>query len=425
MQWRMGPFRIDVDNACLWQGDKRLTLRPKPFALLMYLVEHAGDLVTKDDLLTTIWPDTAVVDSVLKVSMSELRKVLGETAKKPRFIATVHRRGYRLIAPVEMLEPEGLEGLQGSGSSPSQALKIASSLPGMLVDRDEELTLLHQWLQAAQTGQRQVIFVAGEPGIGKTALVDAFVHPFTQSQEIDVSRGQCIDQYGAGEAYLPLLEALGILLRGSDGEDMAAHLKQQAPSWLLQLPAFVSEAEFDLLQRRASGSTRERMLRELAEFIETLTAERTLVLVLEDLHWSDVSTLDWLAYVARRRQPARLLIVGTYRPVDAVVHGHPVRTVSQDLMLRGDSTELVLDYLSEAGVAAYLSQRLESVSIPPAFSQSLCQRTNGNPLFLRMIVDDLDLQSMLQAGAQGKARWANLSADTLETPQGVQHLIAQ
>ena len=78
-------------------------------------------------------------------------------------------------------------------------------------------------------------------------------------------------------------------------------LRQQAPNWLLQMPALLSAADYDALQRRSGSTTRERMLRELAEAIETLTAEHPLVLVLEDLHWSDSATLDWLAFVAHRR----------------------------------------------------------------------------------------------------------------------------
>ena len=104
MQWRIGPFRMDMDNACLWRDETRLVLRPKAFELLAYLVERAGDLVTKDELLTAIWPETVVSENVLTVSMSELRKTLGETAREPQFIATVHRRGYRFIAPVTPVE---------------------------------------------------------------------------------------------------------------------------------------------------------------------------------------------------------------------------------------------------------------------------------------------------------------------------------
>ena len=125
----------------------------------------------------------------------------------------------------------------------------------------------------------------------------------------------------------------------------------------MQLPALMSTTEFEALQRRVSGTTRERMLRELAEAVEVLTAERPLLLVLEDLHWSDGSTLEWLAYVARRLDWARLLVLGTYRPVDAIVRAHPVRPVMQELQRHGRGVELVLPYLPETGVAAYLARR--------------------------------------------------------------------
>ena len=104
MQWHFGPFRLDRANAGLWRAEQPVTLRPKTFEVLVYLVTHAGQLVTKEALLDAIWPETAVGEGVLKTSMNELRKALGETAKAPQWIATVHRRGYRFVAPVTMAE---------------------------------------------------------------------------------------------------------------------------------------------------------------------------------------------------------------------------------------------------------------------------------------------------------------------------------
>ena len=104
MQWRFGPFRLDLDHGCLWHGDARVVLRPKTFDLLAYLVEHAGELISKEELFTAIWPGTVVAESALTVSVSELRKALGETAGAPQYIATVHRRGYRFIALVTPIE---------------------------------------------------------------------------------------------------------------------------------------------------------------------------------------------------------------------------------------------------------------------------------------------------------------------------------
>jgi DNA-binding winged helix-turn-helix (wHTH) protein len=80
-QWIFGPFRLDPRNACLWRGVEIVPLPPTAFALLHYLVTHAGQLVTKDELFAAIWAETVVSEAVLKVRMGEVRKALGETAR--------------------------------------------------------------------------------------------------------------------------------------------------------------------------------------------------------------------------------------------------------------------------------------------------------------------------------------------------------
>ena len=138
-----------------------------------------------------------------------------------------------------------------------------------------------------------------------------FVASLRAKNNVLVGRGQCIEHYGPGEAYLPVLEALGRRCRAPGGKRLIALLHQHAPTWLVQMPALLSLTELEALQRRTQGTTRERMLRELAEAMEALTTEQPLVLWLEDLHWCDVSTLDWLAFVARRWEHTRLLVIGT------------------------------------------------------------------------------------------------------------------
>jgi len=99
-QWIFGPFRLDADLACLWCEGQAVVLTPKIFAVLHYLVTHPNRLVTKDELLDAVWPETAVSDAVVRVAIGVLRKVLGDTAQTPRYIATVPRRGYRFLASV-------------------------------------------------------------------------------------------------------------------------------------------------------------------------------------------------------------------------------------------------------------------------------------------------------------------------------------
>src|SRR5438128_10181528 len=106
-QWLFGGFRLDPDNACLWRGAQAMTLTPKAFDVLLYLVTHADRLVTKDTLLDAVWPETAISDVVVRIAIGELRRALGDTAQASRFIATVHRRGYRFVASVAAHTAEG------------------------------------------------------------------------------------------------------------------------------------------------------------------------------------------------------------------------------------------------------------------------------------------------------------------------------
>src|SRR6266436_4426180 len=99
------PFHLDTVNQCLWRGrdrtdQERVLLTPRAYALLRYLVEHPGRLLTHDELLDALWPNTHVQPEVLKGHIFEVRTALGDDSKKPLFIETLPRRGYRFIAPV-------------------------------------------------------------------------------------------------------------------------------------------------------------------------------------------------------------------------------------------------------------------------------------------------------------------------------------
>ena len=156
-----------------------------------------------------------------------------------------------------------------------------------------------------------------------------------------IARGQCIEQRGAGEPYLPVLEALGRLCMQPGGAPLVELLRRHAPAWLVQLPGLLEPTECEALERRLGATTRERMLREMAAVVAALPAP--LVLVLEDLHWSDHATLELLSTLAQRRDPARLLLIGTYRPVDVTVRNHPLRSMHQDLRAHGQVSGSVAD----------------------------------------------------------------------------------
>ncbi len=296
-------------------------------------------------------------------------------------------RGYRFVAAVNVQTQRRLES--------SEFVSHQGDAPSLLVARDRELGVLHGKLDRMLQGQRQLVFISGEAGIGKTSLVDTFVARVTSASKIGVVYGQCIDHYGLGEAYLPLLDALGQLCQHAQENGFIAQLRQYAPNWLLQMPAFIAASEYDEIERRSRGATRERMLRELTEAVEVFTAASPMILVLEDLHWSDYATLDWLAFVARRRSPAQLLILATDRPVEAIVREHPVNPMVHELQRQGYCEELLLDYLPETEIRTYLEQRFGQSLWPAEFVRLLHQRTSGNPFFLVTMIQELIRQRVL------------------------------
>jgi hypothetical protein len=187
----------------------------------------------------------------------------------------------------------------------------------------------------------------------------------------------------------------GVLGERQGGERFVAILHQYAPTWLVQMPALLAAEELDAVQRRVVGATRERMLREMIEAIEALATHRPVILWFEDLHWADASTVDWLAAVAHRRLPARLLIVGAYRPSDLSLSGHPLKAVKQELVAKGQCEELWLPFLSADDVTRYLTQRYAQHQFPAGLGAAIHQRTDGNPLFVVNMVEYLVTQGVI------------------------------
>jgi predicted ATPase len=256
------------------------------------------------------------------------------------------------------------------------------------VGRTAELAQLHAGFAQARQGARQLVFVTGEAGMGKTTLVEAFVAEVAAAQTAWIGWGQCIDHYGAGEAYLPLLDALGRLGRGPAGARLVACLRQYAPTWLGPLAAVVGEGRA-ALGPPGPGVTPPQMLRELAAALEACTAEHPLLLVLEDLHWSDASTVEALALLARRREAARLLVIGTYRPVELILRQHPLKAAKQELQLHGHCADVALGYLPVAAVQAYLAQRGPVAAATAEHAAWVHRRTEGHPLFMVHVVEEL------------------------------------
>ncbi len=402
-----GDFSLDLAKEQLFCSGEVVALTPKAFAVLRRLVDDRGQLVSKEDLLLAGWPKTHVSRGVLKVIILEIRRALGDNPVAPFFIETVPHRGYRFIAPR------------------TRKAQVPAGPRGAVVGRDRVLGHLEDQLTHALAGQRQLVFLSGEAGIGKTTAIDAFLARAASDPDLLIARGTCLEHYGAAEAYLPVLEAFGRLLREPGAERVIRILKTYAPTWLVQLPWLEDRGDRQALPRELLGVTKERMLREMAEAVEALTATTPLLLVIEDLHWSDYSTLDLVGMLARRQEAARLLLVGSYRPVDVIVKAHPLRALVQELRVRRQCEDIALGFLGEPHVAAYLAQRFDGHAFPSELARAVHQRTDGNPLFMVRVVDELVALRVLEL-EDDRWRLRGLVAEiTRAVPESLRALVEQ
>jgi len=368
------PFELDEANAWLLRNGKAVALAPTPFSLLCALARQPGTLLTKDALLDTVWGHQFVSESVLKTAISDLRTALGDNPREPRFIETVSRRGYRFIAVPAATFP----------TPPRAATPTVGPRSPAFIGRADAFSQLHQAWGQACNGQRAVVWVAGEPGIGKTTLIEHFVAGL---EGIVCARGQCVEHYGVGEPYLPVLEALAELCRGD--RTLPALLRSVAPTWLLQLPWLSTAEERDALRRELAGVGPDRMLREMAELLDRYTKQTPLLLVTEDLHWSDRATIQLIDYVARRRGRTRLMWLSSFRLAEVIALDHPLNPLRHELRLQRLCQEVVLDPFSETEVAEYMAQRSASLARDEAFVRALHERTDGVPLFVSSVVAEV------------------------------------
>ena len=209
-------------------GTQVIALRPRSLAMLRYLVEHPGRLVTKAELRQHVWAGTHVTDTVLRVCVQEIRAALGDAAAAPQYLETVGRQGYRFLVGDDQEVPPPLTA-------------------GPIVGRQREVDALEAWFQRAAHGARQLVLVSGEAGMGKTTVVDLWLARLAAGSGVRIARGQCVEHYGEGEPYLPLLGGVGAARPRARGTRTCwPCCGAMRRMWLVQLPG--------LLQRGRAGA---------------------------------------------------------------------------------------------------------------------------------------------------------------------------
>ncbi len=389
---RFASFRLDTANVCLWREGQRIDLPPKPFAVLRYLVEHAGRLIPHDELLDAVWPETYVQPQVLRTYMLELRKILGDNRDRPCFIQTLPRRGHRFVAEVS--------------DDAAQPTAVEQAGAALLVGRERELQALQAHLRLASAGRRQMVVVSGEAGIGKTALLDEFCRQ--AAEHAGIAQGHSVKGLSGVERYYPLTEAVRGLREGPVGDAWSSVLEKRAPGWA----------------GTQAGS--EALPGDLCAALEEFSAARPVIVALEDVHWADEATLHFLSAIARRRAPAKLLVVVTCLSRDK---GEEPRfgQVMQDLLVHGLMAGMRLERLSRTAIAELVSRKLEQPAPPEGLAAFVHQHSQGNPLFAIALLEHLVAHGFLvrieREGAQVWERRNSLEEADASVPAGLAQMI--
>jgi predicted ATPase/DNA-binding winged helix-turn-helix (wHTH) protein len=409
------PFKLDANNERLWRGNREIRLRRKTFAVLRHLAERPGELVTKAALLDAVWPDVSVSDSMPAISVRELRKALGDAAESPRFIETVQGRGYRFIADVK------LESVQGStppaARQPSFAVHPQQT---SFVGREDERAAARGALAEATSGRGRIFLISGEAGIGKTRLCRE-ISLEAEKNGLAVLVGHCSEQEAV--PYLPFVEILERWVdRWESPDELRRAMGEDGPELARLLPKLRRiipdlPPPMDL----AGEQARRQLFNSFSNFIAWRSKEQPTILVLEDLHWADDSTLALISHLSQRHSDLPLLMIGTFRESEIDLSPSLSRTLEG--LIRGRlATQLRLEGLPSAEVAQML-HGLSGQAPPAAIVSEILGETGGNPFFVEELFQHLTEENRLYDDA-GQFR-PELKIGELEVPRNVRLVVSR
>jgi DNA-binding winged helix-turn-helix (wHTH) protein len=400
---KIGQFRLDTRNQCVWNGQKAVTLSAKGFEVLDFLSSKPGQLVTHDELLDAVWPDTHVQPEVLKVYIFELRRALGDTAPTRKYIETVHRRGYRFLAETT----EEVESSQGE-----------SGLDHGFLDRGSELGQIEEYIRVASGKKRQTLFIRGETGIGKSALLEEALALVSREPASWAMHCRCTPDTGGTEPFSPLLDALNRVINGDRQHPLVTIFRQTAPCWLVQFPNLLDAHEYESLKRDLAGTTSQRMSREFCAAMDLACADHLCVIAFDDLQWADPSTVGLVESLAVREVPACLLILGAYRSSRAKEQLQ-LRQAVAGLQRQHLAKVMNLGPLPERALKIYVDLRFPDGAFNDNLVEKIYQVSGGVPLFFISCIEYLQSQlSLLDAPetwitTRESLRFANSLPETL------------
>lgn len=364
--------QLDIENQCLWKGDRATTLTPKSFLVLEYLSSHAREVVLHDHLAKYLWPDTFVESNNLKKYIREVRRALGDDPTQPRFIETLPRRGYRFLPAVRRVGP--------AAATPS----AHDAKRSMMVGRERHLKSLSECMSKAEAGERQIVFLHGEPGVGKTALVEEFLKSIGTNHPFRYGVAHCLKVASAGEAYSPFL---GLLEELCDA-DVTGATTRLVQEYAPVLSAHLSAPRATPKVLDLYPDSPHRLAREIFRIIELLAGAEPLLLVLEDIQWADPASLDIISILANRATTSHLMLVATCQVSLVEKKEAPIKTMMKHLASHSLCVCVAVGRLERNEVAAYLKEVVAGDEPHPQLSDTIYALSSGNPFIMQAMLEE-------------------------------------
>jgi DNA-binding winged helix-turn-helix (wHTH) protein/tetratricopeptide (TPR) repeat protein len=408
--FEFGGFVLDRAGCELRRRGVVVPLQRIPLDLLCLLVERRGRLVTREEILERVWGKGVFVDTEASINTAirKIRRALHDDPDAPRFVVTVPARGYRFIEEVGVPETNEQERYRGRPRS-------------VMVGRERELASVMNGLEDALSGRGRLFLISGEPGVGKTRLAHE-VAAGAAVKRMTLLIGHCAEQDEA-VPYLPFVEMLeGFVDRFADRDRLRSALGEQAQELARVLPKLRSilpelPPPFEL----APAVARRHLFNCFCDFVARIAREQPTLMILEDLHWADDSTLSLLDHLTQRLSGLPLLIVGTYRDAQQNITRGLAKAL-EDLIRGRQATWIGLKKLSRDEVAVML-ETLSAKTPPVPMVGEFYAETDGNPFFVEELFRHLEEESRLYDSA-GRLR-ADLRLAELEAPPRLRLVVAR
>ncbi|HKP56997.1 MAG TPA: AAA family ATPase, partial [Polyangiales bacterium] len=364
--FRFGEFELHAAGLELRRAGTLIDADGLVLKLLRCLVRSAGQLVTKDQLVDEVWERRAVADNAITVAIARLRKTLGQDRGTREFVATVYGRGYRFVAEVA---------LERAVRPAPAALLVPTQAPLPFVGRDVLLGRLHRALADARAGYGRAALLMGEPGIGKTAVVEAFERDVSGPQ-LHVAWGYCREG-GDTPPLAPWLRVLREVIATCPSAELERAVGSAARDVLRLLDDLQPQraAQKEVLDARGPGRHRgfEAVVRTLAYAAQQLPR----VIVLEDLHRADAGSLELLNYLLDEISRTRILLLATLRPPAS--HASPQALLPR-VLGHGNCERIQLERLPREEVAHYVAAVLDDPT--GSLGEAVFEKSEGNPFFM-------------------------------------------